>query len=92
MKDDYNPGLSVMRQACNTCIYRKDSPLDLERLENEVQDLVMEGFFSGYRICHHQSRDGIAVCRGFWNRHKDNFTLGQVAQRLGRIIYVEPTE
>lgn len=78
--------LEVKKNACQTCIYRKDSPLDLERLENQVRDPKMDGFFSGYRICHHHHT---AVCRGFWNRHKDKFTLGQLAQRLGLIETVE---
>ena len=28
----------VQRKACATCIYRKDSPLDLKKLENDVRD------------------------------------------------------
>ena len=75
--------LQVNRQACATCIYRKDSPLDLTKLEDEVRDEHVG--FSGYRICHHSDD---AVCRGFWNRHKDEFPLGQVAQRLGLVTYV----
>lgn len=77
--------LKVQDRACATCIYRKDSPLDLEKLEADVADPHMEGFFKGHRICHH-SKD--ACCRGFWNKHKDNFTLGQIAQRLGMVEYV----
>lgn len=46
----------------------------------------MAGFFKGHRVCHH-SKD--AVCRGFWNRHKDKFTLGQIAQRLKAVIFVK---
>ena len=75
----------VQKKACSTCIYRKDSPLDLKRLEEQVQDKHMPGFFSGYRICHH-SKD--VCCRGFWNRHKDKFSLGQIAQRLNMVQFV----
>jgi hypothetical protein len=46
----------------------------------------MEGFFKGHRICHH-SND--VCCRGFWNRHKDHFSAGQLAQRLGAVQFVE---
>ena len=76
--------LQVMRQACATCIYRKDSPLDLSKLEDQVRDNY--GGFDGYRICHHHDE---AVCRGFWNRHKDQFQLGQIAQRLGLVTEVD---
>ena len=33
-----------------------------------------------------------ACCRGFWNRHKDEFAVGQVAQRLGLVVEVGPKE
>lgn len=76
----------VQSKACATCIYRKNSPLDLKKLETEIADKY--GGFKGHRICHH-SKD--ACCRGFWNRHKDKFAMGQVAQRLGLVVYDEPT-
>jgi len=72
-------GLKVQRRQCATCIYREDSPLDLAKLEGEIADPRMPGFFDGYRICHH-SND--ACCAGFWARHKDDFAAGQIAQRL----------
>jgi hypothetical protein len=78
-------GLRVQDRQCATCIYRKDSTLDLKKLEADIADPRMPGFFEGHRICHH-SRD--ACCRGFWNRHKDHFTLGQLAQRLGFVEFV----
>jgi hypothetical protein len=79
----------VMARPCKTCIYRKDSPLDLAKLENDVRDPHMG--FKGFRVCHSQKRNGKACCRGFWNRHKWEFAAGQIAQRLGLVAYVEPT-
>lgn len=78
--------IKVQKKACSTCIYRKDSPLDLERLEDDVRDEYMEGYFKGHRVCHHSDD---VCCRGFWNRHKDKFTLGQIAQRLGAVCFVD---
>ena len=75
--------LRVQSKSCATCIYRKDSTLNLKSLEDAVRDKYVG--FKGHRICHH-SKD--AVCRGFWNRHKDEFTLGQIAQRLGLVEFV----
>jgi hypothetical protein len=49
----------------------------------------MVGFFVGYRICHH-SED--VCCRGFWNRHSEHFTLGQIAKRLGMVEFVPCSE
>lgn len=43
------------------------------------------GGFKNYRICHH-SND--VCCRGFWDRHKNEFQLGQIAQRLGMVEFV----
>lgn len=78
--------LRVQRHQCASCIYRSDSPLDLQRLENDIADPRMAGHFKGYRICHHS---GSAVCRGFWTRHKDDFDAGQIAQRLGIVELVD---
>lgn len=75
----------VQSKACSTCIYRKDSSLDITVLEAQIADKYMPGYFSGHRICHH-SND--VCCRGFWNRHKDKFSLGQIAQRLGFVKFV----
>ena len=80
----YEDGFLVMREACASCIYRNDSPLDLVKLENQARD---DYGFSGYRVCHHHDE---ACCRGFWNRHKDEFAAGQIAQRLGFVVEVGP--
>lgn len=74
----------VQSKPCATCIYRKDSPLDLKKLEADVADKY--GGFNGHRTCHHSDE---ACCRGFWNAHKDKFAAGQIAQRLGCVEFVE---
>ena len=85
-------GFRVMGKQCETCIYRPGSPMheQLPRLEAEVTN--GEGFVEGWRICH-SSEDGDtdqgACCRGFWNKHKDDFPVGQVAQRLGAVEFVD---
>lgn len=73
----------VQSQPCATRIYRKDNPLDLQRLEDAVRDRYVG--FKGHRVCHHS---GDACCRGFWNAHKDEFPMGQIAQRLGMVEFV----
>jgi hypothetical protein len=74
----------VQRRRCATCIYCRDSPLDLAALEREVRD--PHGGFRGWRICHHSEG---ACCRGFWDRHRDEFAAGQVAARLGLVELVD---
>lgn len=69
----------VQKKSCSTCIYRKDSPLDLRMLEEQAARK------DGHRICHHSDD---VCCRGFWNKHKNDFNLGRIAQRLGMVEFV----
>lgn len=77
-------GFEVQKKMCATCIYRADSPLDLKVLEAQIADRF--GGFKSHRICHHSNR---ACCRGFWNKHKNEFAMGQIAQRLRMVEFVE---
>lgn len=86
MSDQFGIGVTgfrVQAKPCETCIYSKASQLDLRKLEADVADRY--GGFKGYRVCHH-SED--VCCRGFWNAHKDQFALGQIAQRLNLVEFV----
>ena len=74
----------VQKKMCETCIFKPESPLNLEKLLEDVADHY--GGFKGHRICHH-SKD--ACCAGFWAVHKDDFVMGQIAQRLNAVKYVE---
>ena len=77
-------GFRVQRTMCKTCIFRPDSPLDLERILEQVRDCHVG--FSEHRVCHHSSD---ACCAGFWAAHKDEFPMGQIAQRLGMVEMVD---
>ena len=84
--------MKVAAKQCETCIYRADSPLDLKQLEAEVADPYVLGFFRAHRLCHHfdGNLDTPEVCcRGFWDRHKNNFNLGRIAQRLGMVEMIQ---
>lgn len=76
----------VQRRQCSTCIYRSGLGWDLKKLEAQIADPRMAGFFTRHRVCHNSD---VACCRGFWSRHRDDFTLGQMAQRLGLVEFVE---
>ena len=76
----------VQSRPCATCIYRLESPLDLAKLEAAITDPNMPGHFISYRICHHSDD---VCCAGFWARHADAFNLGQLAQRVGMVNFVE---
>jgi hypothetical protein len=79
----------VQRHLCSTCIYRRDNPLDLARLEAANADPHMPGFFATYRECHHAPHHSGVCCAGFYRRYKECFALGQIAQRLGLVEYVD---
>ena len=78
------PMFKVQAKQCATCIYKATSRLDITELENQVRDPYIG--FKGHRVCHH-SKD--VCCRGFWDRHKDEFAAGQIAQRLGLVEFVD---
>lgn len=73
-------GFEVQKTMCATCIYRPDSPLNLKHLEREALKR------DSYRQCHHSKT---ACCNGFWSKHKNNFNLGRIAQRLGVVTFVQ---
>ncbi len=79
-------GLRVQRKQCATCIYLPVNADMIPRLEAQIADPKMPGHFDGHRVCHHAKT---AVCAGFWARHKDDFSLGQIAQRLGFVQFVQ---
>ena len=82
------PTFDVHARMCQTCIYRKNSVLDLARLEAAIADPHLPGFFAGFRVCHHTSAPNEACCARFWARHKSSFTLGQLAQAHGTPLWV----
>lgn len=79
----------VQKKPCETCIYKKSCALDIKKLEADVADKHMPGLFEKHRQCHHTDKKNAACCRGFWNRHKDKFPAGQIAQRLNMVEFVE---
>ena len=70
----------VQDHMCSSCIYRPDSPLDLGGLEHDAQQQ------DSWRICHHSDD---VCCRGFWDRHKNGFNMGRIAQRLNMVEFVD---
>lgn len=76
----------VQKRMCVTCIYKSDSFLDSVALEAEIADPHVRGHFISFRVCHHSDT---ACCHGFWDRHRDDFDLGQVVQRLRLVKEVE---
>lgn len=78
--------IEVQKKMCSTCIFRPHCADMLPGLLKQIEDPCMKGHFKGFRVCHHSST---ACCRGFWERFKDHFDLGQIAQRLKVVAFVE---
>lgn len=78
--------LKVQKVSCETCPYKPGSPLDPTELEAAVRQPDDPEYFTGFRVCHSSHT---ACCAGFWARHKDSFTLGQLAQRMNRVELVQ---
>jgi len=79
--------MNVRRTQCPTCIYKPESGFDIEVLEAQCRDQF--DHYHSYRICHYHEQ---ACCRGFWDRHRDNCTVTQIAQRLGLITITNSTK
>lgn len=86
-KANHQLGFRVQTKQCSTCIYKPSSTLDLKRLEAEVSD--GHGGFKSHRTCHYTED---VCCRGFWNKHKNKFPGGQIAQRLNMVAFIKINE
>ena len=78
----------VQRKRCTTCIYRKDSTLNIATLEVQIADPRMQGYFVSYPECHHAKPGSGVCCAGFWLRHRNDFAAGQLAQRFNIVEFV----
>lgn len=76
----------VCERKCDTCIFRPGNLMRLQegRRDNMVAESIRDG---GAIICHDTLDGDNAVCRGFFDVHKDDVQALQVAERLGFIEY-----
>lgn len=85
----YRLRLRVQDQPCATCIYGPASGADLARLDAAIADPDRTGRYTRYQPCVLAPRREPVCCRGFWDRHKDDFDGGELAQHLGIVRFVE---
>ena len=84
------PGVLVQHAQCETCIYRADTAYNTKKLEDRVRDPRDPRHFTTSRACH-AFRGRTVVCRGFWDRHAEDFDLGQIAVRLDAVYTIDET-
>lgn len=71
----------VCERQCATCVFRPGNPMNLRpgRVEAMVEGAIQD---QSAIICHSTLTGDNAVCRGFFDRHKQD-TILQAAERLG---------
>lgn len=84
--------LHVCERKCATCIFRPGNLMRLEegRKEGIARDAVAE---QSVIPCHktiYGQAEQPAVCRGYWDVHKNDVQGLQVAERLGLVKEIDP--
>ena len=83
----------VLDDKCSTCVFRPGNLMHLEpgRLSGMVKAGVDRANRPGGAITCHSTiyRDDVepAVCRGFYDKHRDRVQALQVAERLSMVTY-----
>ncbi len=81
-------GVRVLAQPCTTCIFRADSPISGDRVDQMIQDACAQ---DSAIICH--ATLGLAeqaVCRGFFARHAGDTAPLRLAAMLGSLDEIPP--
>lgn len=80
-------GVRVMRVRCPTCIFEPGNRMRLQpgRVRDMVDDALSDPE-AGTIVCHDTMDDCTqAICRGFFDRYRNDVQLVQIACRLGYI-------
>lgn len=83
--------MKVQKEKCNQCLFTKNMVVKNNARRTEIIKgaLAKDTFF----VCHKSSiaKDGHGdvCCRGFWDKFKNDFNLGRIAQRLNFVNEVE---
>lgn len=90
MRHPFRDGkLHVLDRKCDTCIFRPGNLMMLD--EGRVEGMVRDSIKVGGAIPCHKTLDGDrAVCRGFFDVHKDDVPGLTVAERLGFVVFNSP--
>ena len=80
----------VRKHRCKTCIFGSRVNWNLEELLDMIRDPENPESFTSYRVCH-DDQDNVPerCCRGFWDKHRNDFLLGRVAQIAGVVKEVD---
>lgn len=82
----------VRRTQCTTCIFRRGNPMHLER--GRRQQMERDAIAAESCIpCHqhiHEGADIEPICRGYWDRHRNEVFPLRMAQAFKIVVEVDP--
>lgn len=79
----------IQRQQCDQCLFSRNRIVSNERAADIIRGCVEK---DTYFQCHKTQVKGSSqdvCCRGFWDKFKNRFNLGRIAQRLNIVKEVD---
>lgn len=73
---------AVLSERCATCIFRADTPFPAARVQEVIRGNLAAG---ALLMCHstlYEQAEREAVCRGYWDAHRDRSNTARVLDRL----------
>lgn len=80
--------MNVQKHPCSQCLFTDKRIVPRTRAVSIVNDCLKR---DTYFVCHKTQIEKCnedVVCHTFWNRYKNNFNLGRIAQRLRVVKFV----
>lgn len=78
--------IKIQKTKCDQCLFTKNRIVTLERAKEAVKDILDN---DSYFCCHKSMDNNDVCCRGFWDAHKNDFSLGRLLQHLHIIIFID---
>jgi hypothetical protein len=81
----------VCDDLCETCVFRPGNLMHLQ--PGRLRGMVDQAKNGGSAIvCHSTLEEGVdnAICRGYWDRHKDDVAALTIAEKIGIVEEVPP--
>ena len=80
--------LKVCEHKCNQCLFSKNRIVDKARMQDILKQCEVEG---SYFICHKATlAEEEVVCKGFFDKYKEQNNTLRVCDRMGWLQTVKP--
>jgi hypothetical protein len=80
----------LLSERCSSCVFGSNAPVPPARVREVIQDNLREG---ALLMCHstlYGQTEREAMCRGFWDAHRDHTNTARVMDRLSASWGGEP--